>query len=89
MVYANTETDATRDAVTSKLAALHFYQLALPAPKARAVWSDITPIARTDWIHWITSAKQAETRVRFPALENRYPLAERAKGYLLALDALG
>jgi bacteriocin resistance YdeI/OmpD-like protein/uncharacterized protein DUF1905 len=33
-------------------------------PGARAVWSDITPIARRDWIHWITSAKQPETRVR-------------------------
>ena len=34
------------------------------APKARALWLDITPIARRDWIQWITSAKQAETRVR-------------------------
>ena len=34
------------------------------APKARALWSDITPIARRDWIHWIVSAKQAETRAR-------------------------
>ena len=34
------------------------------APKARALWVDITPIARTDWIHWITSAKQPETRAR-------------------------
>jgi hypothetical protein len=34
------------------------------APKARAVWSDITPVARRDWIHWITSAKQPETRAR-------------------------
>ena len=33
------------------------------APKARALWSDITPIARRDWIHWITSGKRAETRV--------------------------
>ena len=33
------------------------------APKARAVWSDITPIARRDWIQWITSGKRAETRV--------------------------
>lgn len=33
-------------------------------PKARALWSDITPIARRDWIHWIVSAKQAETRAR-------------------------
>jgi hypothetical protein len=34
------------------------------APKARGLWSDITPIARTDWIHWIISAKQPETRAR-------------------------
>jgi bacteriocin resistance YdeI/OmpD-like protein/uncharacterized protein DUF1905 len=34
------------------------------APKARALWSDITPIARKDWIHWIMSAKQPETRAR-------------------------
>ena len=34
------------------------------APKARALWSDITTIARQDWIHWIISAKQPETRVR-------------------------
>ena len=32
------------------------------APKARALWSDITPMARRDWIHWITSGKRAETR---------------------------
>ncbi len=34
------------------------------APKARELWSDITPTARRDWIHWIVSAKQAETRAR-------------------------
>jgi hypothetical protein len=34
------------------------------APKARAVWRDITPLARRDWIHWITSAKLAATRAR-------------------------
>jgi hypothetical protein len=34
------------------------------APEARAVWSDITPIARRDWIHWIVSAKREETRAR-------------------------
>jgi Bacteriocin-protection, YdeI or OmpD-Associated/Domain of unknown function (DUF1905) len=38
--------------------------LAAAAPKARKLWSDITPNARRDWIHWITSAKQAETRER-------------------------
>lgn len=30
-------------------------------PGVREVWSDITPAARRDWIHWIESAKQAET----------------------------
>lgn len=34
------------------------------AAGARAVWSDITPVARRDWIRWMTSAKQAKTRAR-------------------------
>jgi hypothetical protein len=38
--------------------------LAAAAPKAKQLWSDITPIARRDWIQWITSAKQEETRAR-------------------------
>lgn len=34
------------------------------APAAQAVWSEITPAARRDWVQWITSAKKPETRVR-------------------------
>jgi hypothetical protein len=34
------------------------------APRAKALWSDITPTARRDWIQWIVSARQAETRAR-------------------------
>ena len=34
------------------------------APAARAVWSELTPAARHDWILWITTAKQAATRAR-------------------------
>ncbi len=34
------------------------------APSARALWAEITPVARRDWIHWIASAKQAATRTR-------------------------
>ena len=34
------------------------------APEARAGWDDTTTIARLDWIHWITSAKQAKTRAQ-------------------------
>jgi len=33
-------------------------------PKAKAQWSDLTPIARRDFISWIDSAKQLETRRR-------------------------
>jgi hypothetical protein len=33
-------------------------------PAAQATWDDITAIARRDWIHWITSGKKAETRVK-------------------------
>jgi uncharacterized protein YdeI (YjbR/CyaY-like superfamily) len=34
------------------------------APKAKAQWQDLTPIARRDFISWIESAKQPETRKR-------------------------
>src|SRR2546421_7512533 len=33
-------------------------------PRAKAQWSDLTPIARRDFISWIDSAKQPETRRR-------------------------
>lgn len=34
------------------------------SPEARATWENTTTIARLDWIHWITSAKQAKTRAK-------------------------
>jgi len=34
------------------------------SPQAQATWRDITPVARRDWIHWISSGKKAETRVK-------------------------
>ena len=38
-------------------------QAALAAiPRACEVWNATTTIARVDWIHWITSAKQLKTR---------------------------
>lgn len=33
-------------------------------PAAKAVWDDVTAVARRDWIAWITSGKKAETRVK-------------------------
>lgn len=32
------------------------------SPKASAIWNDITPIARRDWIFWIITGKKEETR---------------------------
>src|SRR5438128_9012676 len=34
------------------------------APIAKTKWKDLTPIARRDFISWIDSAKQVETRKR-------------------------
>lgn len=31
-------------------------------PKVLALWADITPLARNEWICWVTSGKKAETR---------------------------
>ena len=33
-------------------------------PESLAAWQDITPLARNEWICWITSAKKPETRSR-------------------------
>ncbi len=31
-------------------------------PVALAAWEDITPLARNEWICWVTSVKKSETR---------------------------
>ena len=61
--------------------------LAAAAPKARAVWSDITPIARRDWIHWITSAKQPETRAR--RIKNACSMLDAGKRRVCCFDRSG
>lgn len=30
--------------------------------KVQALWNDITPLARNEWICWVTSGKKPETR---------------------------
>jgi uncharacterized protein YdeI (YjbR/CyaY-like superfamily) len=38
-------------------------QVALAAhPKLLLLWEEITPLARNEWICWVTSGKKAETR---------------------------
>ncbi len=31
---------------------------------AKDVWADISPLARNEWICWVTSAKKEETRAK-------------------------
>jgi hypothetical protein len=55
--------------------------------KARAAWSDITPAARRDFIHWITSAKQAATRAR--RIENACDMLAKGKRRPCCFDRSG
>ena len=57
------------------------------APKARALWSDITLIARRDWIHWIVSAKQPETRAR--RIKNACAMLAAGKRRVCCFDRSG
>lgn len=36
----------------------------LATPVVQALWEDITPLARNEWICWILDAKKQETRER-------------------------
>lgn len=57
------------------------------APKARAVWLDVTPVARRDWIQWIVSAKRAETRAR--RIENACAMLAAGKRRVWCFDRSG
>jgi hypothetical protein len=57
------------------------------SPKARALWSDITPIARRDWIAWITSAKRSETRAR--RIDNACDMLAAGKRRVCCFDRSG
>jgi hypothetical protein len=61
--------------------------LAAAAPNARKLWSDITTNARRDWIHWITSAKQEETRVR--RIQNACSMLAAGKRRVCCFDRSG
>lgn len=39
-----------------------FKQAIKSSPKVDALWQDITPLAKNEWICWVTSGKRAETR---------------------------
>src|SRR5262249_5868508 len=39
-----------------------FQKVFAASPKAEALWKDITPLGRWDWIRWIRAVKTTETR---------------------------
>ena len=41
-----------------------FREALAATPEAHKVWKSTTTIARVDWIHWISSAKQLKTRAK-------------------------
>ena len=65
------ETDTLRSMKTQRLADGTVHKLPADFRKAiesnaatRSLWSEITPLARNEWICWVTSAKQDTTRKR-------------------------
>ena len=61
--------------------------LAAAALNTRKLWSDITTNARRDWIHWITSAKQPETRAR--RIKNACSMLAAGKRRVCCFDRSG
>lgn len=57
------------------------------APAARATWDDTTTIARLDWIHWITAAKQAKTRAK--RISNACDMLSSGKRRVCCFDPSG
>ena len=43
---------------------LDLHEALIANPKALKIWEDITPLARNEWICWVISPKQLETRNR-------------------------
>ncbi|MBK1834656.1 YdeI/OmpD-associated family protein [Roseibacillus ishigakijimensis] len=57
------------------------------SPEARATWQATTPLARLDWIHWLTSAKQHKTRCQ--RLENARDMLAKGKKRVCCFDPSG
>ncbi|YCM44617.1 YdeI/OmpD-associated family protein [Verrucomicrobiaceae bacterium 227] len=57
------------------------------APEAQRMWDDTTTIARVDWIHWVTSAKQQKTREK--RVENACDMLASGKRRVCCFDPSG
>jgi Bacteriocin-protection, YdeI or OmpD-Associated len=65
------ETGAVQRMTTQRIAGGTVHKLPADIRKAiesnaaaKSLWTDITPLARNEWICWVTSAKKEETRKR-------------------------
>jgi hypothetical protein len=56
-------------------------------PKALLIWNETTSIARLDWIHWITSAKQTKTREK--RINNACDMLSSGKKRVCCFDQSG
>jgi len=56
-------------------------------PAARATWDATTTLSRVDWIHWIESAKQANTRQR--RIDNACDMLQSGKRKVCCFDSSG
>lgn len=56
-------------------------------PEAQAQWKAITPVARRDFIHWLGTAKQAETRAR--RIRNACDMLAAGKRRICCFDRSG
>ena len=54
---------------------------------ARAGWDSTTTIARLDWIHWMTTTKQAKTRVK--RIKDACEMLASGKGRVCCFDQSG
>ena len=57
------------------------------SPQDLAEWEETTTIARIDWVHWIVSAKQAQTRLK--RIEDACDMLSSGKRRVCCFDPSG
>ena len=57
------------------------------SPGSRATWEQTTTIARVDWVHWVVSAKKAETRSK--RISDACDMLARGKKRVCCFDPSG
>lgn len=64
------------------------FQQALDAqPLAKQTWAQTTAIAKVDWLHWISSAKQEKTRIK--RIQDAVDMLSQGKKRVCCFDSSG